>query len=102
MAEASQDNWEPNVETPKNTTASKFPTGAGAVVFETLMGIEFWSGALLIVIITGCYTILGGLRAVIYTDALQAMVLIVGSITISVIGLMKIGGWVINNCYFDL
>ena len=66
---------------------------AGAVVFETLMGIEFWSGALLIVIITGCYTILGGLRAVIYTDALQAMVLIVGSITISVIGLMKIGGW---------
>ena len=66
---------------------------AGAVVFETLMGIEFWSGALLIVLITGCYTILGGLRAVIYTDALQAIVLIVGSITISVIGLMKIGGW---------
>ena len=66
---------------------------AGAVVFETLMGIEFWSGALLIVLITGCYTILGGLRAVIYTDALQAMVLIVGSITISVIGLLKIGGW---------
>ena len=66
---------------------------AGAVVFETLMGIEFWSGALLIVLITGCYTILGGLRAVIYTDALQAMVLIIGSITISVIGLLKIGGW---------
>jgi len=66
---------------------------AGAVVFETLMGIEFWSGALLIVLITGCYTILGGLKAVIYTDALQAMVLIVGSITISVIGLLKIGGW---------
>ena len=66
---------------------------AGAVVFETLMGIEFWSGALLIVLITGCYTILGGLRAVIYTDALQAIVLVVGSITISVIGLMKIGGW---------
>ena len=66
---------------------------AGAVVFETLMGIEFWSGALLIVLITGCYTILGGLRAVIYTDALQAMVLIVGSITISVIGIFKIGGW---------
>ena len=66
---------------------------AGAVVFETLMGIEFWSGALLIVLITGCYTILGGLRAVIYTDALQAIVLIVGSVTISIIGLMKIGGW---------
>ena len=66
---------------------------AGAVVFETLMGIEFWSGALLIVLITGCYTIFGGLRAVIFTDALQAFVLIIGSITISIIGLTKIGGW---------
>ncbi len=66
---------------------------AGAVVFQTLMGIEFWSGALAIVLLTGVYTILGGLRAVIYTDALQAIVLILGSLTISVIGLMKIGGW---------
>jgi len=66
---------------------------AGAVVFQTLMGIEFWSGALLIVLITGAYTILGGLRAVIYTDALQAIVLILGSLTITIIGLFKIGGW---------
>ena len=66
---------------------------AGAVVFQTLMGIEFWSGALAIVLLTGIYTILGGLRAVIYTDALQAIVLILGSLTISAIGLMKIGGW---------
>ncbi len=66
---------------------------AGAVVFQTLMGIEFWSGALLIVLITGAYTILGGLRAVIYTDALQAIVLIIGSVTITIIGLFKIGGW---------
>ena len=57
------------------------------------MGIEFWSGALLIVLITGAYTILGGLRAVIYTDALQAIVLILGSLTITIIGLFKIGGW---------
>ena len=57
------------------------------------MGIEFWSGALLIVLITGAYTILGGLRAVIYTDALQAIVLILGSMTITIIGLFKIGGW---------
>ena len=66
---------------------------AGAVVFQTLMGIEFWSGALIIILLTGAYTILGGLRAVIYTDALQALVLLVGSITITLIGLIKIGGW---------
>jgi SSS family solute:Na+ symporter len=66
---------------------------AGAVVFQTLMGINFWTGALITVILTGIYTILGGLRAVIYTEALQAVVLIIGSITITVIGLIKIGGW---------
>ena len=66
---------------------------AGAVVFQTLMGVEFWSGALMIVLLTEAYTIIGGLRAVIYTDALQAIVLILGSLTISVMGLIKIGGW---------
>lgn len=66
---------------------------AGAVVFQTLMGIDFWTGALIIVIITGIYTVLGGLRAVIYTETLQTLVLIAGSVTITVIGLIKIGGW---------
>ena len=66
---------------------------AGAVVFQTLMGINFWTGALITVILTGIYTILGGLRAVVYTEALQAIVLIIGSITITVIGIIKIGGW---------
>ena len=66
---------------------------AGAVVFQTLMGIEFWSGALIIVLLTGAYTVIGGLRAVIYTDTLQAIVLIIGSLTITITGLIKIGGW---------
>ena len=76
---------------------------AGAVVFQTLMGVEFWSGALMIVLLTGAYTIIGGLRAVIYTDALQAIVLILGSLTISVMGLIKIGGWdsLVNNVGAD-
>ena len=66
---------------------------AGAVVFQALMGIEFWTGALIIVILTGIYTVLGGLRAVVYTETLQAVVLIVGSITVTIMGLIKIGGW---------
>ncbi len=66
---------------------------AGAVVFQTLMGINFWSGALIIVVLTGIYTVIGGLRAVIYTETLQTFVLIAGSVTITVIGLIKIGGW---------
>jgi len=49
---------------------------AGAVVFQALMGIEFWTGALIIVILTGIYTILGGLRAVVYTLLQEVNILI--------------------------
>ncbi len=66
---------------------------AGAVVFQVLMGIDFWTGALIVVVLTGIYTILGGLRAVVYTESLQAIVLLIGSLTVTIIGLFKIGGW---------
>jgi SSS family solute:Na+ symporter len=66
---------------------------AGAVVFQVLMGIDFWTGALIILILTGIYTVLGGLRAVVYTEAMQAIVLIGGSIVVTVAGLLKLGGW---------
>lgn len=66
---------------------------AGGVVFESLMGIDFWTGALIVVAMTGVYTVLGGLRAVVYTDVLQAVVLIVGSASVAIIGLIELGGW---------
>jgi solute:Na+ symporter, SSS family len=66
---------------------------AGAVVFQTLMGIDFWTGALIIVVLTGIYTVLGGMKAVVYTEALQTIVLILGSVIVTIAGLIKIGGW---------
>jgi len=66
---------------------------AGGIVFESLMGIDFWTGALVVVVATGLYTILGGLRAVLYTDMIQMFVLLGGSVTVTVIGLAKLGGW---------
>lgn len=66
---------------------------AGGIVFEALMGINFWTGALIVVIATGIYTVFGGLRAVLYTDMLQMFVLIGGSITVTIIGLNALGGW---------
>jgi len=65
---------------------------AGALVFEVL-GIPFWTGAVLTVVATGFYTVLGGLKAVIYTDMLQAVVLIIGTAIISIFGLYQLGGW---------
>ena len=66
---------------------------AGGIVFEALMGINFWTGALIVVIATGIYTIFGGLRAVLYTDLMQMFVLIGGAIAVTWIGLNELGGW---------
>ncbi|MDZ7363528.1 MAG: sodium:solute symporter [candidate division KSB1 bacterium] len=66
---------------------------AGAIVFEALMGIEFWTGALIVVIATGIYTVFGGLIAVLYTDMMQMFVLVGGAIVVTVAGLAELGGW---------
>lgn len=66
---------------------------AGGIVFETLLGINFWTGALIVVVATGIYTVFGGLRAVIFTDLMQTFVLIAGAVTVTVVGLNTLGGW---------
>ena len=66
---------------------------AGGIVFETLMGINFWIGALVVVVATGTYTIMGGLRAVLYTDLIQMFVLVGGAVTVTLIGISEVGGW---------
>lgn len=66
---------------------------AGGIVFEALMGIDFWTGALVVVLITGVYTIFGGLRAVLYTDLMQMFVLIGGAVAVTFVGLSALGGW---------
>jgi SSS family solute:Na+ symporter len=64
---------------------------AGAVVFEA-MGVPFFWGAIIVVVATGLYTVLGGLRAVIYTDTMQAFVILAGSILVMILGINKLGG----------
>jgi SSS family solute:Na+ symporter len=66
---------------------------AGGIVFEALMGIDFWTGAMVVVVVTGVYTVFGGLRAVLYTDLLQMFVLIGGAIAVTLVGLSALGGW---------
>ncbi len=54
---------------------------------------SFWIGSILVVVLTGVYTVLGGMRAVAYTEALQTIILIIGSLLVTVFGLKAIGGW---------
>jgi solute:Na+ symporter, SSS family len=66
---------------------------AGGIVVSQLLGIGFLEGAVIIVLVTGLYTVLGGMRAVIYTEAFQTIILLLGSLLITVIGLNAVGGW---------
>ncbi len=73
---------------------------AGGVVFAVLlpeinfMGMDsFWVGSILVILITGLYTILGGMKAVAYTEALQTIILIIGSALVTIFGLQALGGW---------
>jgi len=66
---------------------------AGGIVVSELLGIPFWYGAIGVVIFTGIYTVVGGLKAVIYTEAIQTVVLIAGSSIITYLGLQEVGGW---------
>ena len=73
---------------------------AGGVVFSVLLPEmhlgpldSFWLGSILVIVLTGAYTVLGGLRAVAYTEALQTIVLVVGSILVTYFGLHALGGW---------
>ena len=66
---------------------------AGGIVMRAVTGLDLWTSAGLLIVVTGLYTILGGLRAVIYTEVAQAVVLISGSAALMFIGLHDVGGW---------
>ena len=85
---------------------SKIAVGifAGGVVFAALLPElsvtvggatidSFWIGSVLVIVLTGLYTALGGMRAVAYNDTVQVVVLICGSALLTFYGLYQLGGW---------
>jgi SSS family solute:Na+ symporter len=77
---------------------------AGGIVFATLLpdlrldlGFavfnSFWIGSVAVIVLTGLYTIMGGLRAVAYTEAMQTVILVIGSVLVTIFGLRALGGW---------
>ncbi len=73
---------------------------AGGLVFQQVFGIEtlwgidfFWIAAVGLVATTDIYTIIGGMKSVLYTSVLQTPILLLGSIIILVLGLKELGGW---------
>src|SRR5688500_8383203 len=66
---------------------------AGGVVMRAVTGLDLWTSATVLIVMTGLYAVFGVLRAVIYTEVMQALVLIVGSAALMFIGLNAVGGW---------
>jgi len=73
---------------------------AGGVVFKAVFGIEsmfgidfFWISAIGLVVLTGIYTVLGGMKAILATSVIQTPILLLGSLAVLVAGLIKLGGW---------
>ena len=73
---------------------------AGGLVFQQVFGIKelwgidfFWISAIGLVLITAVYTIVGGMKSVLYTSVLQTPILLLGSLIILVLGLKELGGW---------
>ncbi len=72
---------------------------AGGVVLKTVLGIDtlwgidfFWIAAMSLVLITGLYTVAGGMKAILVTSVIQTPILIFGSLVILFVGLDKVGG----------
>lgn len=73
---------------------------AGGLVFQQVFGIDtlwgidfFWIAAIGLVLLTAIYTVVGGMKSVLYTSVLQTPILLLGSLIILVLGLRELGGW---------
>ena len=70
-----------------------FTLYTGAVVLEGLFGIPIMISIIVAAVVTGAYTIVGGLMAVVLTESLQTIVLLIGSIILTAVAYDKVGGW---------
>ncbi len=66
---------------------------AGAIFLEKIAGIDVYTSSICLVIITGIYTISGGFTSVVYTTVVQGVIMLVGGMVLTIIGLNKIGGF---------
>ena len=65
----------------------------GGIVLKELFGIDMYTGIVVVAALTGLYTIIGGLMAVVVTEAIQTVVLVLGAAVITYFAWEKIGGW---------
>jgi SSS family solute:Na+ symporter len=66
---------------------------AGGILFYKVFGVSIYTSAIIIVLITGLYSVIGGATAVVRTQVFQAVLLIAGALTLTIFGLKEVGGF---------
>ncbi|NWR14295.1 SC5A9 protein, partial [Emberiza fucata] len=64
---------------------------AGALFIQTALGWNLYLSTVVLLAVTAVYTIAGGLTAVIYTDVLQTLIMVLGALVLMFIGFEKVG-----------
>ncbi len=70
-----------------------FTLYTGAVVLKGLFGISIMTSIVVAAVLTGIYTIIGGLKAVAVTESIQTVILLAGATIITIVGYIRVGGW---------
>lgn len=65
---------------------------AGGLLLNLILGWDMLTSACVMVILAGIYTIAGGMKAVIYTEIIQTVMLIIGASILTLLGLKEVGG----------
>jgi SSS family solute:Na+ symporter len=73
----------------------------GGIFLQSVMGINFWYGAIGLVLLTGIFTVLGGMKGIMTISVIQAPILILGAFTILILALLKVGGGHIINGWHE-
>ena len=63
----------------------------GGIFFEFLLGLPFWYGAIGLIVLTGIFTVLGGMKGVMTLSTIQTPILIIGSFLVLFLGLSALG-----------
>jgi solute:Na+ symporter, SSS family len=64
----------------------------GGIFLQSVIGIDFWYGAIGLVLLTGIFTVFGGMKGIMTISVIQTPILIIGAFTILILGLLKLGG----------
>ena len=64
----------------------------GGIFLQSLLGLPFWYGAIGLVLLTGVFTVVGGMKGVMTLSKIQTPILIIGSFLVLFLGLITLGG----------